>query len=97
MKINNHDYKPFVSAFDPAPQTGRFHGRRVAERIPHRQSKVTTLDAVMDVIRDGDTISYPHYYRTGDTGLKMVVEKLRETGKKGILIYGNAYFDHVDP
>jgi Citrate lyase, alpha subunit len=97
MKINNRDYKPFVSAFDPAPQTGRFHGRRVAERIPHRQSKVTTLDAVMDVIRDGDTISYPHYYRTGDTGLKMVVEKLRETGKKGILIYGNAYFDHVDP
>lgn len=97
MKINNHTYKPFVSAFDPAPQIGRFVGRRVADRIPHRQSKVTSLDAVMELIQDGDTISYPHYYRTGDTGLKLIVDKLRETAKKGIVIYGNAYFDHVDP
>lgn len=97
MKINAHDYKPFVSAFDPAPQTGRFIGRPVAARIPHRQSKVTTLDAVMDLIKDGDTISYPHYYRTGDTGLKTIVEKLRAANKKNIIIYGNAFFDHVDP
>ena len=97
MLINAHTYKPFVSAFDPAPHTGRFVGRLVAEHIPHRRSKVTTLDAVMELIKDGDTISYPHYYRTGDTGLKMVVDKLRATNKKGIVIYGNAYFDHVDP
>lgn len=97
MKINGREYKPFVSAFDSAPQTGRFIGRKVAERIPHRKDKVTTLDAVMEVIGDGDTISYPHYYRTGDVGLKLVVEKLREKGKKGIVVYGNAFFDHVDP
>lgn len=97
MKINGKEYKPFVSAFNPAPQTGRFIGRKVAEQIPHRRSKVTTLDVVMEVIRDGDTISYPHYYRTGDVGLKMVVEKLREKRKKGIIVYGNAFFDHVDP
>ena len=97
MIINGREYKPFVSAFNPAPQTGRFIGRKVAERIPHRKNKVTTLDAIMEVIRDGDTISYPHYYRTGDVGLKMVVEKLREKRKKGIIIYGNAFFDHVDP
>jgi citrate lyase subunit alpha/citrate CoA-transferase len=30
-------------------------------------------------------------------GLKTVVEKLRETGKKGIILYGNAIFDHTDP
>ncbi|MHB8055920.1 MAG: citrate lyase subunit alpha [Candidatus Aminicenantales bacterium] len=97
MIINGHEYKPFVSAFNPAPQSGRFVGRKVAEYIPHRKNKVTTLDAVMEVIRDGDTVSYPHYYRTGDVGLKMIVEKLREKGKKGIIVYGNAYFDHVDP
>ena len=51
----------------------------------------------MEVIEDGDTISYPHYYRTGDKGLELVVRKLRETGKKDIKIYGNAFFDHVDP
>ena len=97
MKINGKEYKPFVSAFNPAPQTGRFIGRRVAERIPHRRSKVTSLDAVMELIHDGDVISYPHYYRTGDTGLQLVVEKLRAANKKGIIIYGNAFFDHVDP
>ncbi|MFZ5981639.1 MAG: citrate lyase subunit alpha, partial [Candidatus Zixiibacteriota bacterium] len=72
-------------------------GQTIAPRIPHRQNKVTTLDRVMEVINDGDTISYPHYYRTGDKGLELVVRKLRETGKKDIKIYGNAYFDHVDP
>ncbi len=97
MIINGREYRPFVSAFDPTQQTGRFIGRKIAERIPHRKNKVTTLDAVMELVRDGDTISYPHYYRTGDVCLKMIVEKLREKRKKGIIIYGNAYFDHVDP
>jgi len=97
MIINGKEYKPYLSAFSPQPQTGRFIGRKIAERIPHRKSKVTTLDAVMELIKDGDTISYPHYYRMGDVGLKLVVEKLREKKKRGIIIYGNAYFDHVDP
>jgi citrate lyase subunit alpha/citrate CoA-transferase len=97
MKINNKDYTPFNGAFNPDPQTGRFTGRKVVETIPHRKNKVTTLDAVMEYIEDGDTISYPHYYRLGDTGLKLVVDKLRESGKKNIIIYGNALFDHTDP
>ena len=97
MTINGREYKDFGGAFNPAPRTGRFVGRKVVERIPHRKNKVTTLDAVMVYINDGDVISYPHYYRTGDRGLRMVVDKLREQGKKGIIIYGNAFFDHVDP
>ncbi|MEW5924759.1 MAG: citrate lyase subunit alpha, partial [Candidatus Zixiibacteriota bacterium] len=66
-------------------------------KIPRRHNKLTTFENVMEVITDGDTISYPHYYRTGDLGLKMVVEKLRQTGKRDIKIYGNAFFDNVDP
>jgi citrate lyase subunit alpha/citrate CoA-transferase len=97
MIVNGRQYRPFTGAFDPDPQTGRFIGRPVARRIPHRKNKVTTLDAVMEHINDGDTISYPHYYREGDRGLKLVIDKLRETGKKGITIYGNAFFDHTDP
>ncbi len=97
MKINDKEYQSFVAAFNPEPQTGRFTGRKVVERIPHKKNKVTTLDAVMDHIQNGDTISYPHYYRMGDRGLKMVVDRLRKTGKKDIIIYGNAFFDHTDP
>lgn len=97
MKINGKEYRNFTEAFSLEEQHGRFTGRKIAETIPHRRSKVTTLDAVMEYISDGDVISYPHYYRTGDNGLRMVVEKLRETGKRDIIIYGNAFFDHTDP
>lgn len=97
MKINGKKYQPFKEAFSGETFSGRFIGRKIAERTPHRESKMTTLDAVMELIRDGDTISYPHYYRAGDKGLKLVVDKLREKKKRGIVIYGNAYFDHVDP
>lgn len=97
MEYNGKTYQPFDSAFSDRMYTGRLLGRPHVKQIPHRRSKIVTLDAVMDVIRDGDTISYPHYYRTGDKGLKLVVEKLREHGKRDIKIYGNAFFDHVDP
>ena len=97
MVINGREYRDYVCAFNPEPQSGRFVGRPVAQRIPHKKNKVTALDAVMEYICDGDTISYPHYYRMGDRGLKMVVDKLRQTGKKEIIIYGNAFFFHTDP
>lgn len=97
MKYNDKEYEPFTKAFNDKAYSGRLVGRTITRKIPRRQSKVVSLDTVMEVIRDGDTISYPHYYRLGDLGLKLVVDKLRETGKKDIKIYGNAFFDHVDP
>ena len=97
MKFNNKKYEPFASAFSEKKFTGRLVGRPIAGRIPHRQNKVVTLDAVMEIIKDGDTISYPHYYRTGDHGLGIIVKKLQQTKKKNIKIYGNAFFDNVDP
>ena len=97
MEFNGKTYRPYGSAFNDASYASRIVDRRGASPIPHRHSKVTTLDAVMDVIRDGDVISYPHYYRTGDYGLEMIVAKLRETGKQGIILYGNAIFDNTDP
>lgn len=97
MQFNGKQYQPFAGAFSDRPYTGRLLGRPHVKRIPHRRNKLTSLDSVMDVIRNGDTISYPHYYRTGDKGLQMVVAKLREHQKRDIKIYGNAFFDHVDP
>ncbi|MBD3258081.1 hypothetical protein GF377_06575 [candidate division GN15 bacterium] len=95
--FNGKTYQPFAGAFNDRVYDERLLGRRHARRIPHRHNKLTTLDAVMDVINDGDTISYPHYYRTGDNGLKGMVDKLREHGKRDIKLYANALFDHTDP
>jgi len=97
MIYNGKNYELFISAFNDKEYTGRFLGQTITPRIPHRRNKVTTLDRVMEVIRNGDTISYPHYYRMGDKGLEVVVRKLQQTGKKDIKIYGNAFFDNVDP
>ena len=97
MIYNNKKYELFTEAFPKQELSGRFVGRSVTKRIVNRKDKTTTLDAVMEVIQDGDTISYPHYYRTGDCGLQLIVEKLREHKKKGIIIYGNAFFDNCDP
>lgn len=97
MNFNGKTYKPFAKAFNDKKYAGRLVGRTIASRIPHRKNKLVGLNTVMEIIRDSDTISYPHYYRNGDLGLKLVIDKLKEAGKRDIKIYGNAYFDNVDP
>ena len=72
-------------------------GRRPLDRIPRGGSKLTTLEEVLEALPSGGVVSYPHYYRTGDRGLEQVVAVLTRLGKKGIVLYGNAFFDHVDP
>ncbi|MCK5145729.1 hypothetical protein KAR48_03175 [bacterium] len=97
MEFNGKKYHSFVSAFNDVDFASHVVGRKGATPIPHRGSKIVSLDAVMEIINDGDMISYPHYYRTGDHGLELIIRKLRETAKKGIILYGNALFDHTDP
>ncbi len=97
MEFNGKQYQPFTTAFNDREYTGRLTGRHIVRSIPHRQTKVVSLAQVMEVINDGDTVSYPHYYRLGDFGLKAVVDALRAANKKDIKIYGNAFFNHVDP
>ena len=97
LTFNGKAYRLFGGAFPGREYDERLVGRPHACRIPRRLNKVTTLDAVMEVIQDGDTISYPHYYRTGDKGLEGIVAKLREHGKKDIKLYANALFDNTDP
>lgn len=97
MEYNGKKYQPFTKAFSEKSFSGRLVGRTIPPKIPRRRNKAVSLDEVMEVLRDGDTISYPHYYRTGDRGLELVVKKLRETGKRDIKLYGNAIFDNTDP
>ncbi len=97
MIYNNKKYEKFSEAFPKQELNGRLTGRSITRQVPNRKNKTVSLDTVMEIIQDGDTISYPHYYRTGDCGLRLIVEKLREHNKKDIKIYGNAFFDNCDP
>ena len=80
MNYNGKEYEPFSTAFNDKNYSGRLVGRTITPRIPHRKNKVVPIETVMEFIKDGDTISYPHYYRFGDKGLEFIVRKLRETG-----------------
>jgi len=97
MIYNGKHYKPYVSAFNNDDFSSYISGRKGSGPIPQGKTKVVSIDTVIEILNDGDVISYPHYYRTGDKGLEFVVSKLREHGKKGIILYGNAIFDNTDP
>jgi citrate lyase subunit alpha/citrate CoA-transferase len=97
MKFNGKDYAAFKAARTEKYFSSSIVSRKIQTSIPPGMSKITTIDQVMDLIADGDTISYPHYYRLGDHGLKLIVEKLIEHKKRNIKISTNAVFDHTDP
>jgi len=61
------------------------------------KGKLTSLIAVLGRLQPGDNISYPHYGRTGDMGLRLIVKMLRLLGKTDIGIFGNAFFANVEP
>jgi citrate lyase subunit alpha/citrate CoA-transferase len=95
-EVNGKTKKPYKELYDPN-YSEPYAGRPGKTRMYAGKSKMTTLDSIMELIEDGDTISYPHYYRLGDVCLKLVVDKLAEHGKKGIHILGNAFFDNCIP
>ncbi len=94
--VNGREKRPFVAAFDPG-FADSYSARPGQARMRHGESKVRSLDEVIEILADGDTISYPHYYRMGDTCLEIIVGKLRDHGKKNIKILGNAFFDNCIP
>lgn len=96
-EFNGKKYTAFASAFNDESYASTIVGRRGAHPIPHRKSKVTGIETLMEIIRDNDTISYPHYYRTADRGLEYIIKTLRKHKKRGIILYANALFDNTDP
>jgi len=95
-EVNGVKKRPYKEAFDPS-YGETWAGRPGKARMRHGATKVTTLDEVVSLLKDGDWISYPHYYREGDHCLKLVVETLKKHGKKNIKILGNAFFDVCVP
>lgn len=95
-RIGGRPYNPFAGSFAALSETAS-----APARLPGRpfdgSSKVTTLDDAFSVLRDGDGLSFPHYYRNGgDRFLRAVIGQLRHRGLKGIRLVGNAYFGELD-
>jgi len=94
--IGGRTCRPFAGSHAVAPETST-----APARVPSRPfaggTKVTTLAEAFAVLRDGDGVSFPHYYRNGgDRFLRAVIGELRRRGLKGIRLIGNAYFGDLD-
>ncbi len=94
--IAGRGYVPFAGALAEMREQAT-----APARVPRRPfdgaSKVTTLEAAFEVLRDGDGVSFPHYYRNGgDRFLRTIIAELKRRGLKGVRLIGNAYFGELD-
>ena len=95
-RIAGRDVRPFAGSFAEMPETTA-HPARIPRRPFDGASKVAAFETPFDVLRDGDAVSFPHYYRTGgDRFLRAVIGELRRRGLKGIRLIGNAYFGELE-
>jgi citrate lyase subunit alpha/citrate CoA-transferase len=94
--LDGREMRPFGGALAPMPETTA-HQARVAHTPFSGASKVTTLEEAFSVVRDGDAVSFPHYYRNGgDRFLRAIIGELRRRGRTGIRLIGNAYFGELE-
>ena len=94
--IGGRSFRPFAGSHAATPQPATAPAR-TPERPFAGGSKVTTLAEAFAVLRDGDAVSFPHYYRNGgDRFLRAVIAELARRGLKGIRLIGNAYFGELD-
>ena len=95
-RLDAREFRPFAGSFARMPETAT-HPVRIPTRPFDGASKVTTLEEAFSVVRDGDAVSFPHYYRNGgDRFLRAVIGELKRRGLKGIRLIGNAYFGELD-
>jgi citrate lyase subunit alpha/citrate CoA-transferase len=94
--LDGRELRAFGGSFAEMPETVA-HAARVARTPFTGSSKVTALEEAFAVLRDGDAVSFPHYYRNGgDRFLRAVIAELKRRGRKGIRLIGNAYFGDLD-
>jgi citrate lyase subunit alpha/citrate CoA-transferase len=95
-QLDDRTLRPFGGASAEMPETAT-HPARVPRRPFDGASKVTSLERAFEVLRDGDALSFPHYYRNGgDRFLRAVIGELRRRNLRGIRLIGNAYFGDLD-
>ena len=94
--IDGRSYRVFAGSSADMPEETT-HPARIPARPFAGDSKVTTLEDAFSVLRDGDALSFPHYYRNGgDRFLHAVIGELRRRTLRGIRLIGNAYFGDLD-
>jgi len=95
-RLDGHEYRPFLGSRAEMPEEST-HPARIPRRPFDGSSKVTTLEVAFSVLRDGDAVSFPHYYRNGgDRFLRAVIGELKRRRLAGIRLIGNAYFGELD-
>jgi citrate lyase subunit alpha/citrate CoA-transferase len=95
-KLDGREFRPFSGSHAETPETTT-HPVRVPSRPFDGSSKVTSLEEACSVLRDGEAVSFPHYYRHGgDRFLRVLIGELARRGLKGIRLIGNAYFGELD-
>ncbi len=93
--LDGRRLRPFAGSAAEMPETAT-HPARVPTHQFSGASKVTTLEEAFSVLRNGDAVSFPHYYRNGgDRFLRAVIGELKRRGLKGIRLIGNAYFGEL--
>jgi citrate lyase subunit alpha/citrate CoA-transferase len=95
-RLDGREIRPFAGSFAEMPEVAT-HAARIPARPFDGSSKVTSLEDAFSVVRDGDAVSFPHYYRNGgDRFLRAVVGELRRRKLRGVRLIGNAYFGELD-
>jgi citrate lyase subunit alpha/citrate CoA-transferase len=95
-RLDGREFRPFSGSHAETLETTT-HPVRVPRRPFDGSSKVTSLEEAFSVLRDGDAVSFPHYYRHGgDRFLRALIGELTRRGLKGIRLIGNAYFGELD-
>jgi citrate lyase subunit alpha / citrate CoA-transferase len=94
--LDGREVRPFAGSLAEMPEATA-HPARVARAPFAGGSKVTSLGEAFSVLRDGDAVSFPHYYRNGgDRFLRAVIGEIRRRRLRGIRLIGNAYFGELD-
>ena len=98
VEVNGFSYEPYCGAFADMSAGPDFVNPTVEKQGMGHSKVRKTLEEVIDLcVPDGGWISFPHYYRDDPTALGIVVDALRNTGKKDIHILGIAFFNsHAD-
>ena len=97
-EVNGFSYEPYCGAFADLPAGPDFVNPTVEKQgIGASKVRKCLEEVIEESVPDGGWISFPHYYRDDPTALGLVVDALRNAGKKNVNILGIAFFNsHAD-
>lgn len=96
--VNGFPYEPYVGAFADLQPGPRYTAPTRVDQLRGRSKVVKSLREVVEAaVPDGGWVSFPHYYRDDPTALKILLDALAASGKKGVNLMGIAFFSSHAP